>query len=73
MYKFELPAIPGMGDMTVRRSTDNASIPLSDTNRDCIQFLMDWKSGAAGVQNSDASPALYSDAAVLALGLEPPA
>lgn len=72
MYKFEPPAIPGMGRMTVRRSSDNASIPLSDDNRDCIQFLIDWKSGAAEVQNPDGSDAVYSDAAVIALGLTPP-
>ena len=48
----------------------HSSIPLSMENKDCVQFLKDWKAGAT-VTNADGSPAPYSDDAVRALGLEP--
>jgi hypothetical protein len=41
-------------------------------NTDCVKFLADWKANVA-VTNADNSPAPYSDAAVIALGLTPPA
>lgn len=45
---------------------------MAEENIDCAQFLSDWKSGVI-VTNADGSAATYSDAAVEALGLTPPA
>ena len=55
----------------VTRVSDQAIIPFNTTNRDCVQFLSDWKSGAS-VKNADGSDAPYSDDAVRALGLTLP-
>ena len=52
------------------KRSDGSSLPFDQDNRDCVQFLTDWKAGAE-VLNADGSPAAYSDAAVRALGLEP--
>lgn len=57
---------------SVERLSDNAFIPFDMGNKDCVQFLSDWKSGAT-VTNADGSVATYSNAAVEALGLTPPA
>ena len=45
---------------TVQRFGDLAAvfIPLDPDNRDCAQFLTDWKAGAE-VQNPDGTPAPY--------------
>lgn len=55
----------------VQREGDNAFIPLSQGNRDCVRFLLDWKNGAT-VLDADGSPAPYCEDAVRTLGLEPP-
>jgi hypothetical protein len=54
----------------VVRARDSAFVPFNTENRDCVQFLTDWKAGAE-VLNADGSPVPYSDDAVRALGLEP--
>lgn len=67
MYKFFKA---GPRQTTVLLRDDGATIPFSMDNRDCAQFIADWKAGAE-VLNTDGSPAPYSDDAVRALGLEP--
>lgn len=57
---------------SVARKSDDALIPLAEGNRDCQKFLADWKAGAT-VFDADGAPAPYSDVAVIALGLTPPA
>jgi len=67
-YKFSAP-IDGRIE-TVDRFPGEATIPLNMDNRDHVQFLKDWESGAE-VLNADGSPAPYSDEAAKALGLGP--
>lgn len=55
----------------VVRNTDSTTIPFDMANRDCRQFLEDWKAGAA-VVDADGNPASYNEATVEALGLTPP-
>lgn len=69
-YKFQNNIVGNVAN--VQRASDGAFVPFDMGNRDCVQFLVDWKAGAT-VTNADASPAPYSDAAVEALGLTPPA
>lgn len=57
---------------TVNRVNDNAYIPFNLENTDCRRFLIDWRDGAE-VRGADEMLMAYSDDAVRALGLEPPA
>lgn len=59
------------GETVFLRIADNTSIPLDMMNRDCVQLVADWKAGVATVTAVDGSAAIYSDAAVIALGLKP--
>jgi hypothetical protein len=70
MYQFEEVLLITSTRIVIRRLADMASLLPSMDNRDCIQFLTDWKAGAE-VLNADGSPAPYSDDAVKALGLGP--
>lgn len=67
-YQLEVSRSGAVGSI----STDGGlvHIPLSTNNRDCIQFIIDWKAGAS-VLNADGSAAPYTEQAVIALGLTP--
>lgn len=67
MQSYKLVTDPKSRSIT---RSDGRFVPFDMDNRDCIQFLTDWKAGAE-VLNADGSPAPYSDDAVRALGLEP--
>jgi hypothetical protein len=70
-YQFRTAGAGGALLIGVIRASDGAQIPISDLNRDCVSFVVDWKNGAS-VKNADGSSASYSDAAVMAIGLTPP-
>lgn len=67
-YRFVVRSNIGDSCSVTRNGT--SSIPFDKGNRDCVQFLTDWKAGAE-VLNADGSPAPYSDDAAKALGLGP--
>jgi len=74
-YQFMNPSPPapeGSPPSTVKRASDGAFIPMHDLNTDCARFLMDWKAGAS-VTDASGQDVEYSDEAVIALGLTPPA
>jgi hypothetical protein len=68
MYKFILNHKDEV--VGAKRLSDMAGIPFDMGNRDCVQFLQDWKDGAT-VTSPDGSAAIYSEEAVAALGLDP--
>lgn len=73
-YQLISPWIAGDPLRAARRSADGAFLPLSMENSDCLQMLVDWKAGPPGtMKNADGTDAAYSDAAVIALGLQPAA
>jgi hypothetical protein len=65
-YKFQIDSMTG-SIVSIWRS-DSVFIPLAIGNNDCANFLAEWKAGAT-VVNADGSPAIYSDATAIALGL----
>lgn len=70
MNVYSIPVVPaGMPPAKcIIRARDGAAVPFNQKNRDCIQFISDWKNGAM-VTNADGSTVPYSNEAVAALGL----
>lgn len=56
--------------LAIHRNLDNACIPLTFQNRDCRQFVIDWKAGEL-VLNRNGNPRTWTAAREAALHIQP--